>query len=86
MERRPELIREAREEVRKRLATAPPPEAKTLREWQQLLEAMSIPRLRRWMIGRGERATRLRQSMPIAFIRAADERATSNRSSLRADR
>ncbi len=77
LQRRPELIREARDEVGKRLATAAAPEAKTLREWQQVLDGMSIPRLRRWLVGRSERATRLRQSMPLVFLQAADERAAS---------
>ncbi|MBI2536100.1 MAG: hypothetical protein HYW06_03865 [Gemmatimonadetes bacterium] len=71
--RRPELVRAAREEVAQRLATAPPQEARTLREWQQVLNAMSTPRLRRWLVDPGERATRLRQSMPVMFLRAADD-------------
>lgn len=73
LERRPELIRQARSEVRKRLATAPPSVAKTLREWQELLHGLTIPRLQRWLVGRTERATRLRQSMPLVFLRASDE-------------
>lgn len=79
LERRPELIREARDEVTKRLATAPPPEAKTLREWQEVLDGMSTPRLRRWLVSPGERATRLRQSMPSVFLQATEEQATSTR-------
>lgn len=79
LERRPELVREARDEVAKRLLTAPPQEAKTLREWQEVLDSMSVPRLRRWLVGRSERTTRLRQSMPIAFLQAADEQSGSPR-------
>jgi hypothetical protein len=79
LERRPELVREARDEVAKRLATVPPQEAKTLREWQEVLDGMSIPRLCRWLVARSERATRLRQSMPFVFLKAADEPSASRR-------
>jgi hypothetical protein len=71
--RRPELVRVARAEVAGRLAAAPPQEARTLREWEAVLDNMSIVRLRRWLVDRGERATRLRQSMPFVFLRAADD-------------
>jgi len=73
LERRPELIRQARSEVRKRLAAGPASVAETLREWEQVLEGMSIPRLQRWLVGRTERAIRLRQSMPLVFLQAAEE-------------
>jgi DNA-binding Lrp family transcriptional regulator len=69
--RKPELVGQAREEITRRLATATPQEARTLREWQQLLQGLSLQRLRRWLIEPGERATRLRQSMPIVFLKAA---------------
>jgi DNA-binding IclR family transcriptional regulator len=69
--RKPELVGQAREEITKRLATAAPQEARTLREWQQLLEGLSLRRLQRWLIDSGEQATRLRQSMPVAFLKAA---------------
>jgi hypothetical protein len=72
LERRPELARRAREEMARRLATAPAPEARTLREWLEVLDGMTVPRLRRWLVGRGERATRLRQSMPLVLLSAAD--------------
>lgn len=71
--RRPELVRAARDEVAARLAMALPQEARTLREWRQVLNAMSLPRLRQWLVDPGERATRLRQSMPVVFLRAAEE-------------
>lgn len=79
LRRRPELVRAARDEVAGRLATASPQEARTLREWQQVLDCMSTVRLRRWLVDPGERATRLRQSMPLAFLRAADEQTGSTR-------
>jgi hypothetical protein len=71
--RKPELVGQAREEITKRLTTATPQEARTLREWQQLLTGLSLQRLRRWLIDPGEQATRLRQSMPIVFLKAASE-------------
>jgi predicted transcriptional regulator len=69
---RPELVRKALRELQKRLETASPHTAKTLREWQDVLENMSIPQLSRWLVSPGERATRLRQSMPTALLEAAD--------------
>lgn len=77
--RNPELVRSARAEVTKKLLTASPAEAKTLREWREVLGGMSVPRLRRWLVGRSERATRLRQSMPLSFLRAANARQTTRR-------
>jgi DNA-binding IclR family transcriptional regulator len=71
--RRPELVRLAKEEIAKRLETARPQEGHTLREWQQVLDGMSPARLRRWLVDEGEQATRLRQSMPVTFLRAATE-------------
>jgi len=75
---RPELVRKAREEVVKRLKTAPPPEARTLREWEDILSSMSVPRLRKWLVGRGERATRLRQSLPLTLLLASKEHGTAH--------
>lgn len=72
LKQRPELITRARAEIEKRLATARPQEARTLREWQQQLEGLSPQRLRAWLVNPGEQATRLRQSMPITFLKAAE--------------
>lgn len=77
--RRPELVRAARDEVAARLATAPPQEARTLREWRQVLGSMSAARLCRWLVDPGERAARLRQSMPVVLLRAAEDRTSSAR-------
>jgi DNA-binding Lrp family transcriptional regulator len=71
--RKPELVGQAREEITKRLVTATPQEARTLREWQQLLKGLSPQRLRRLLVDSGEQATRLRQSMPVVFLKAASE-------------
>ncbi len=69
----PELVRLAREEIANRLESAPPQEARTLREWQQVLEGMSLPRLMRWLVDEGEQATRLRQSIPLVFLKSIGE-------------
>lgn len=82
LERHPELVRRARDEVAERLATAPPQESKTLREWQDVLDGMSVPRLRKWLVSRSERATRLRQSMPLVFLQAAHQEGTSKQGQL----
>jgi DNA-binding transcriptional ArsR family regulator len=73
LRRRPELVALAREEIARRLTQAPPHEARTLREWQQVLESMTPLQLRRWLVDSGEQPTRLRQSLPLAFLKAADE-------------
>jgi DNA-binding transcriptional ArsR family regulator len=70
--RRPELVDRAREEVARRLESARPPEARTLREWQQILDGLSPRRLQRFLADPGERATRLRQSMPVVLIKAGE--------------
>lgn len=69
--RNPELVRLAREEVDRSLIAAPAQEARTLREWKQQLDGLSLLRLRQWLVDPGQRATRLRQSMPLTFLRAA---------------
>ena len=79
LERRPELVREARDELAKRVSTAPPQESKTLSEWLQVLDTLTLPRLRKWLVSHDERVKRLRQSMPFVFVQAADERSGPQR-------
>ena len=67
---RPELVRLAKEEIATRLESLGPQEAHTLEEWQQALESMSVAKLAQWLVSDGEQATRLRQSMPLVFLRA----------------
>lgn len=69
--KRPELIAQARRDLARRLETAGPQEARTLREWLQLLDGLSAQRLRRFLTDPGEQATRLRQSLPLVFLRAS---------------
>lgn len=70
--RRPELVDRAREEIARRLESARPAEARTLREWQEVLDGLSPRRLQRFLADPGERATRLRQSMPVVLIKAGE--------------
>lgn len=81
LERRPELMRDARHEITRRLATAPPQESKTLREWLHVLDTMTVPRLRKWLVSRGERAKRLRQSMPFVLLQAGEGQSGATRGS-----
>lgn len=76
--RRPELVDRAREEVARRLESVRPAEARTLREWQQILDGFSPLHLQRFLADPGEWATRLRQSLPLALLRAGE--AASRRS------
>jgi hypothetical protein len=79
LERRPELVREARDDIAKRLSTALPQESKTLSEWLQVLDTMTVPRLRKWLVSHSERAKRLRQSMPFAFVQVSERRTGTRR-------
>jgi hypothetical protein len=83
LQKRPELARKALDEVHERLRTAPRQESKTLQEWRDVLDGMTVPRLCNWLVGRSERATRLRQSLPMTFARAAQEHARSPRAKKR---
>ncbi|HKI83327.1 MAG TPA: hypothetical protein VKA63_03235 [Candidatus Krumholzibacteria bacterium] len=69
---RPELVRLAREEIADRLEEVGPQEAQTLREWQQVLDGMSVTKLAHWLVSEREQAVRLRQSMPLVFLRATE--------------
>jgi hypothetical protein len=65
------LIEEARDRVRRRLQQGPrqasPAERRSLHEWETILH-MSLPRLRRFLVDRGPRATRLRQTFPFLEV------------------
>lgn len=79
LKKRPELAQHALDEVQERLRTASRQESKTLQEWRDVLDGMTVPRLCNWLVSRSERATRLRQSLPMTFARAAQEHARSPR-------
>jgi hypothetical protein len=45
---------------------------RNLREWNQVLEAMVPSTFARWLTSDGERALRLRRSLPLTFLRALE--------------
>jgi len=70
--RDPTLIDRARSFIKNRRPAASPGERKELDEWDRLLRTMSPARLRQFLVDPGERATRLRQSLP--FVGALNPR------------
>lgn len=75
IDRDPRLVERAKAFIRHRLATASPGERQELREWAALLSSASPSRLRHFLADPGERATRLRQTMPFLEVLSPDERA-----------
>ena len=65
----------ARAFITSRLTKAAPGEQRELREWDRILRTMSTARLRRFLVDPGERATRLRQTLPFVGALTAEERA-----------
>lgn len=70
----PSLVEQARAYVTSRLALASAAEQHELREWERILRTRSLPNLRRFLVDAGERATRLRQTMPFLAVLSAEER------------
>jgi hypothetical protein len=70
----PAKVDAAREYIKKRLDNASPGESHELKEWDAILRSMSINRLQKFLLDTGERATRLRQSMPFLFVLSPGER------------
>jgi hypothetical protein len=70
----PSLVSSARDFIARRLRDASPRERKDLGEWQRLLEHLSVQQLRNFLVHSGERATRLRQSLPFVEVLSKDER------------
>ncbi len=70
----PSLVEKAHRYVRERLERASPGEWRELREWDRILESASLPRLRQLLVDPGERATRLRQTLPFLEALSPDER------------
>jgi hypothetical protein len=66
--RDPSLIDHARAFIKRRRTVASPGERKELDEWDRLLRTMSPARLRLFLVDPGERATRLRQSLPFVGV------------------
>jgi hypothetical protein len=74
LRRDPTLVARAREFVERRLRDASPQERHDLHEWEQLLRTASPERLRRLLVDRSERATRLRQTLPFLGVLEPEER------------
>jgi uncharacterized damage-inducible protein DinB len=72
--RDPSLVERARDYIARRLDRASAAERRALLEWAQLLESTSLAQLRKFLVDPGERATRLRQSLPFVDVLAKDER------------
>ena len=70
----PSLVSRARAYVAARLTAASPGEQHELREWDRILRTMSVARLRRFLNDSGERAARLRQSLPFVGVLTPQER------------
>jgi hypothetical protein len=70
----PSLIDRAREYVSRRMKQASPQERKELEEWDRLLGTMSLPRLKGFLVDPGERAARMRQTLPFLNVLSEEER------------
>ncbi len=74
LRRDPTLAARALVFVEQRMASASPRERLELEEWARLLRTASPARLRRFLVATGERATRLRQTLPFLGILSPEER------------
>ncbi len=70
----PSLVGAARDFIVRRMEKASPSERVELDEWLGILERLSVRQLRNFLVHRGGRATRLRQSLPFVQILSNDER------------
>ena len=70
----PGIIERANLYLDTRMISASPGEQRALGEWKRVFRTMTVPRLRRFLIEKSERATRLRQSSPFAGVLSSDER------------
>jgi len=69
----PQIIEKAKEYIDDHLKTCSAREQKELIEWKRILQSMSIPRLKRFLVDDSERAIRLRQSSPFVGALSQDE-------------
>ena len=80
----PSLIEAARTRIALRLPSASTGERKELEEWDRVLRSTSPSRLRRFLVDPGERATRLRQTLPfLSILTEAERDAALNRNTER---
>lgn len=72
----PGLVRIARQQIKKREKVASAREVRELKEWSRILATMSNARLRQFLVEDGERAKRLRQTLPgIGLLSPAEREA-----------
>jgi hypothetical protein len=74
MKRDPRIAKRALDFIEKRLVDASPGERHELREWEHVLRTTSPQRLRSFLRDPGERATRLRQTLPFLAVLSDKER------------
>jgi len=72
--RNPDLVIRAAHRVRERLESASAQESHELREWLDVLEHKSVAQIRGLLTDPGERAVRLRQSLPFLDVLTESER------------
>jgi hypothetical protein len=70
----PELIPRAVSHLRRRMERASAQEQRELNEWLAVLEHKSVTQVRSLLLESGERATRLRQSLPFLEVLTETER------------
>lgn len=70
----PSLVDTARAFIVRRMEAASPSERSALDEWLGIIERLSVRQLRNLLVHQGERATRLRQSLPFVEILSKEER------------
>ena len=74
--RDPSLVEGAQKYITRRLKRASTAERRELLEWRQLLSNTSLAQLRKFLVDPGERATRLRQTLPFVDVLSKEERDT----------
>lgn len=70
----PGIVDRARHHLAQQMESPLTANDRTIREWDRLLRTMSVARLRRFLVDPGERATRLRQSMPFFAVLTEEQR------------
>lgn len=75
LKRDPSILERAKKFVHERTPRASAAEQRELRQWETVLNTMTPPRLRQFLVDPGERATRLRQTLPFLAVLTPDEQA-----------
>lgn len=83
--RDPDVVAKATTKIKKRMKQASMGEQRELAEWIRILETMSPARLRKFLLEDSERATRLRQTLPLGLLLTQAERDAVLRSTTEAE-